>query len=216
VRVFVEFDIGEVQPPSTELVDVPAGATTQDDTKAGYYLFEAEWFGDVVVGTEGEAADLIVQRVACGQEQYCGVDALSAQPAQHIEAVDAGQRDVEDYRVGAYLAGLVQRGGGTTISSNKLNPLTIKDILVAIGKAGLAVPNPRDLTQRDCPEIGCENKEETDAVSIIKFPTPGKAQLYAGSTEHAFQIEDVVMTFTSLVSTNEQLAYEEAVKRAIE
>jgi hypothetical protein len=53
VRVFVEFDIGEVQPPSTELVDVPAGATTQDDTKAGYYLFEAEWFGEVVVGTEG-------------------------------------------------------------------------------------------------------------------------------------------------------------------
>jgi hypothetical protein len=104
---------------------------------------------------------------------------------------------------------------GSTIS-NRLNPLTIKDILVAIGKAGLAVPNPRDVTQRDCPEIGCENKVETDTVSIIKFPTPGKAQLYAGSTEHAFQIEDVVMTFTSLVPTNEQLAYEEAVKRVIE
>ena len=103
----------------------------------------------------------------------------------------------------------------TTIS-NRLNPLTVDDILVAIGKAGLAVPNPRDVTQRDCPEIGCANKVETDTVSIIKFPTPGKAQLYAGSTEHAFQIEDVVMTFTSLVPTNEQLAYEEAVKRAIE
>jgi hypothetical protein len=103
----------------------------------------------------------------------------------------------------------------TTIS-NRLNPLTIKDILVSIGKAGLAVPNPRDVTQRDCPEIGCANKVETDTVSIIKFPTPGKAQLYAGSTGHAFQIEDVVMTFTSLVRTNEQLAYEEAVKRAVE
>jgi hypothetical protein len=103
----------------------------------------------------------------------------------------------------------------TTIS-HSLNPLTVEDILASIGKAGLAVPNPRDVTQRDCPEIGCANKIETETVSIIKFPTPGKAQLYAGSTEHAFQIEDVVMTFTSLVPTNEQLAYEEAVKRAIE
>jgi hypothetical protein len=103
----------------------------------------------------------------------------------------------------------------TTINHG-LNPLTVEDILATIGKAGLAVPNPRDVTQRDCPEIGCANKVETDTVSIIKFPTPGNAQLYAGSIQHAFQIEDVVMTFTSLVPTNEQLADEEAVKRAIQ
>jgi hypothetical protein len=77
------------------------------------------------------------------------------------------------------------------------------------------MPNPRDVTQR-CPEIGCANKVETDTVGIIKFPTPGNAQLYAGSIQHAFQIEDVVMTFTSLVPTNGQLADEEAVKRAIQ
>jgi hypothetical protein len=101
-------------------------------------------------------------------------------------------------------------------NSGSLNSLTVDDILASIGKAGLAVPNPRDVTQSDCPEIGCTDKVETDTVSIIKFPTPGRAQLYAGSTHHVFQIEDVVMTFTSLVPTNEQLAYEEAVKRAIE
>jgi hypothetical protein len=102
-----------------------------------------------------------------------------------------------------------------TAISHSLNPLTVDNILSSIGKAGLAVPNPRDVTQRDCPEIGCANKVETDTVSIIKFPTPGKAQLYAGSTQHVFQIEDVVMTFTSLVPTSAQPAYEEAVKRAI-
>jgi hypothetical protein len=102
-----------------------------------------------------------------------------------------------------------------TAISDSLNPLTVDDILASIGKAGLAVPNPRDVTQRDCPEIGCANKVETDTVSIIKFPTPGKAQLYAGSTQHVFQIEDVVMTFTSLVPTSAQRAYGEAVKRAI-
>ena len=116
-------------------------------------------------------------------------------------------------------------GGHTTTTDGRhsdaainggLNALTVHDILASIGKAGLAVPNPRDVTQSDCPEIGCTDKVETDTVSIIKFPTPGRAQLYAGSTHHVFQIEDVVMTFNSLVPTNEQLAYEEAVKRAIE
>ena len=102
-----------------------------------------------------------------------------------------------------------------TAISGSLNPLTVDDILASIGKAGLAVPNPRDVTQSDCPEIGCTDKVETDTVSIIKFPTPGRAQLYAGSTHHVFQIEDVVMTFSSLVPTSQQLAYEEAVKRAI-
>ncbi|WP_110317898.1 hypothetical protein [Mycolicibacterium moriokaense] len=107
-------------------------------------------------------------------------------------------------------------GRQSNAANSGLNALTVHDILASIGKAGLAVPNPHDVTQSDCPEIGCTNKVETDTVSIIKFPTPGRAQLYAGSTEHAFQIEDVVMTFTSLVPTNEQLAYEETVKRAIE
>jgi hypothetical protein len=98
--------------------------------------------------------------------------------------------------------------GGHTAINGGLNALTVHDILASIGKAGLAVPNPRDVTQSDCPQIGCANKVETDTVSIIKFPIPGRAQFYAGSTEHTFQIEDVVMTFTSLVRTNEQLAYE--------
>jgi hypothetical protein len=102
-----------------------------------------------------------------------------------------------------------------TAISGSLNPLTAHDILASIGKAGLAVPNPRDVTQSDCPEIGCTDKVETDTLSIIKFPTPGRAQLYAGSTHHVFQIEDVVITFSSLVPTSQQLAYEEAVKRAI-
>jgi hypothetical protein len=107
-------------------------------------------------------------------------------------------------------------GRGDVTISRGLNPLTVHDILVSIGKAGLAVPNPRDVTQRDCPEIGCTNKLETDTVSIIKFPSPGSAQSYAASTRSRFQIADVVVTFSSAVPTSEQSAYEEAVQRAIE
>jgi hypothetical protein len=61
-------------------------------------------------------------------------------------------------------------------NNGSLNSLTVHDILASIGKAGLAVPNPRDVTQNDCPEIGCTDMVETDTVSIIKFLTPGRAQ----------------------------------------
>jgi hypothetical protein len=97
-----------------------------------------------------------------------------------------------------------------------LNPATVDDLMASIVKAGLAVPNPRDVTQQDCPQIGCAIKTETDTVSIMVFPTPGRAELYAGSTHNVFVVEDVVLTFSPAVPANQRAAYEEAVKRAIE
>jgi hypothetical protein len=85
-----------------------------------------------------------------------------------------------------------------------------------MSNAGLAAPNPRDVTQRDCPAMGCTNKVETDTVSVIKFPSSGKAQLYAGSAHQVFQIADIVLTFAPSVPTTQWIAYEIAVKRAIE
>jgi hypothetical protein len=101
-------------------------------------------------------------------------------------------------------------------SGEVLNPSTIADLLASIANAGLAAPNPHDVTRRDCPEIGCLAKVETDTVSIIKFPTTGRAELYAGSTHHVFLVEDVVLTFAESVPTGQRLEYEQAVKRAIE
>jgi hypothetical protein len=109
-----------------------------------------------------------------------------------------------------------QTSEGNHSDTTILNPLTIDRILASISQAGLAVPNPRDVTQRDCPRIGCTNKVETDTFSVIMFPTPGRAQLYAGSIQHVFQIEDVVMTFTSGVPTDQQLAYERAVTHTVQ
>jgi hypothetical protein len=40
--------------------------------------------------------------------------------------------------------------------------------------------------------------------------------LYAGSAQHVFQIADMVLTFAPSVPTGQRLAYESAVKRAIE
>lgn len=101
-------------------------------------------------------------------------------------------------------------------SGEVLNPSTIDDLFASIAKSGLPAPNPRDVTQRDCPRIGCLRKIETDTVSIAKFPTTGRAEQYAGSTHHVFLIEDVVMSFAGSVPPGQDQEYERAVKRAIE
>jgi hypothetical protein len=100
-------------------------------------------------------------------------------------------------------------------SSVRLNPATVDDLLASIAKAGLAAPNPRDVTQRDCPAVGCVSKTETDTVSILVFPTTGRAELYAGSTHNVFLVEDVVLSFSPSLPANQRAVYEEAVKRAI-
>ena len=61
----------------------------------------------------------------------------------------------------------------------------------SIARNGLPVPNPRDVTNAECPEIGCIEKVDTDTVSIMKFPSSGRAEIYAASTHNVFQIVDV-------------------------
>jgi hypothetical protein len=100
-------------------------------------------------------------------------------------------------------------------SAVNLDPLTVNDILAAVSDAGLPVPNPRDVTQQECPDIGCTNKVDTDTVSIMKFASPGGAQLYAGSTHGVFQVVDVVLKFSPGVPPGQQRDYELAVKRAV-
>jgi len=97
-----------------------------------------------------------------------------------------------------------------------LNPSTVDDLLASIANAGLAVPNPRDVTARDCPEICCTAEVDTDTSSIIRFPAPGRAQLYAGSRNQVLQSADAVMTFSPSMPPSRQVEYERVVERAIE
>ena len=99
-------------------------------------------------------------------------------------------------------------------STPRLNSVSAADVVSAIAGAGLAVPNARDVTQRDCPQIDCASKVETDTVTITKFPTPGKAAIYA-ALKRLFQIEDVVLTFSAAVTPGQQGQYENAVGRAL-
>jgi hypothetical protein len=115
---------------------------------------------------------------------------------------------------GAHTGGLQNGQNQTTVQN--LNQFSADDLVAVMARAGLAVPNPRDVTQRDCPQIGCASKVDTDTVSIMKFLTPGRAELYAGSIHDRFLIEDVVVSFSPAVPAGARTAYESAVKRAIE
>jgi hypothetical protein len=96
------------------------------------------------------------------------------------------------------------------------NNRSAADLITAIQRNGLPAPNPRNVTTSDCPGIGCVEKIDTDTVSVIKFSTTGKAELYAGSTQHRFQIADVVVTFGPTVSPSQQQQYEQVVTGQIQ
>lgn len=102
--------------------------------------------------------------------------------------------------------------GGVAIFNNR----SAEDLIAAIQSSGLPAPNPRNVTAGNCPAVGCIDKVDTDTVSIMKFPTTGKAELYAGSTQLCFQIADVVVTFAPTVSPSQQQQYERVVTREIQ
>lgn len=96
-----------------------------------------------------------------------------------------------------------------------LNRSSVDDIVSSIADAGLPVPNPRDVTQQMCPDLGCQARVDTDTVSVMEFPSTGSAESYAGSTVDVFQVVNVVVTFAPTVSPVHRAEYERAVKRAI-
>ena len=67
-------------------------------------LLDAERLGDVVVAARGQAGDAVLDGVLGGEEQHRHLGALAAHPAQHLEAVEVGQHDVEDHGVRPELA----------------------------------------------------------------------------------------------------------------
>ena len=62
-------------------------------------LGERERLDEVVVGAAVEAGDAVLDRVARGEHEHGRPDAVVAQPAADLEAVDAGQHHVEHDRV---------------------------------------------------------------------------------------------------------------------
>ncbi len=79
---------------SSVLVWRQAGSA-DEAAQPGGDLFHAERLGDVVVAAGADAGHPVLDRVAGGQEQHADRRVECPQPAQHLEAVDVGQPDVE-------------------------------------------------------------------------------------------------------------------------
>jgi hypothetical protein len=96
-----------------------------------------------------------------------------------------------------------------------LNDVSVAAVMDAITKAKLPAANPRDATASKCPEAGCVDAMDTDTVSILKFPSTGRAELYAAAVRDMLQVEDIVVLFAPTVTSDQKAAYGQAVKNAM-
>lgn len=96
-----------------------------------------------------------------------------------------------------------------------LNDVSTADLLDAINKAKLPAVNAHDATNELCPDAGCVEARATDTVSILKFPSTGRAELYASTMPEMIQIEDIVLVFDKTVNEAQKAAYRQVVKNAI-
>jgi len=101
-------------------------------------------------------------------------------------------------------------GGGVM-----LNDVSVDAVLAALAKAKLPALNAHDTTSSRCPEAGCVEAIDTDTVSILKFPSTGRAELYAASVRDMLQVEDVVVVFAPTLTTGQKAAYGQVVKNAM-
>ena len=74
-------------------------AAADQRAQARLELGQIEGLGEVVVGAEVEALDALVEGVVGGEHQHRHARAAVAQPAQHFEAAELGQPQVEDHHV---------------------------------------------------------------------------------------------------------------------
>jgi len=105
VAVLVQREVGERQDRLGDRRTAPA----QHGADPGDQFLQVERLGQVVVAADGEPGDLVVLGVLRGKEDHRNLVSVAAQPADNLEAVDAGQHHVEDKQVKGTAAGQPER-----------------------------------------------------------------------------------------------------------
>lgn len=106
-------------------------------------------------------------------------------------------------------------GGPAPRPAVMLNDVSVAAVLGAITNAKLPAVNAHDATATRCPEAGCLQATDTDTVSILKFPSTGRAELYAAAIPNMLQVEDIVLVFAPTVTDTQKTAYVQAVNKAM-
>jgi hypothetical protein len=105
-------------------------------------------------------------------------------------------------------------GANTRHDAVMLNDVSVAAVLSAITKANLPASNPHDSTAARCPEAGCLQATDTDTLSILKFPSTGRAELYAAAVRDMLQVEDIVVVFAPTLTSEQKAAYGQVIKSA--
>ncbi len=101
--------------------------------------------------------------------------------------------------------------------NNSIDPATINRIADSVRNRGLTLTGERDVAAQVCAAAGCSDAYEFDQLTILKFPTTGKAELYNGSVDGAYQVLDLVVTFPPNGSAQDlRERYEEAIRQAVQ
>lgn len=95
-----------------------------------------------------------------------------------------------------------------------LNSVSAKQVVDSMAKAGLPVLNAHETTNVECPKLGCLQAIDTDSVLVLKFPTSGSAQKYAGTIGNSYQLEDLVLAFAATVTSDMKRDYDRVAERA--
>ncbi|GAY17741.1 hypothetical protein [Mycobacterium sp. shizuoka-1] len=96
-----------------------------------------------------------------------------------------------------------------------LNNVSVDAVMDGIAKANLPALNAHDVTAATCPEAGCLQATATDTVTILKFPSTGRAELYAAAVPDMLQVEDFVMVFAPTLTIEQKAAYGQVVTNAM-
>ena len=87
-----------------------AAAAAQQGAQPGLQLVQVKRFGQVVVGPRVQAQHAVAHGAARGQQQHGGAQAAGACLLQYLQAVQAGQGEVQHHGVGRARAPFGQRG----------------------------------------------------------------------------------------------------------
>lgn len=103
----------------------------------------------------------------------------------------------------------------TSTVNNAVDPFSLDAILDHVEKQGLPVTGAKDTTDQTCATAKCDKAVTADQLTIARFASTGRAEVYAGTQEHMFQVLDIVVTFPADTSPAAREQYSEAVKSAL-
>ncbi|WP_397545617.1 hypothetical protein [Saccharopolyspora rosea] len=82
---------------------------------------------------------------------------------------------------------------------------TAQQVVEQFERDGLPVPNPRDNTEQNCPQLGCAQLMTTDAVSVLSFADEAAAGGFAGKLgESAHQEGTIVLRYDAARTPEDQ------------